>query len=122
MNTEKIEHKGFVYEITTTGLISEPYRKRNAKSDLWSIGEQPPESEVNLCVEWLEKYATPRKTPNPNTGSYGLKHIIEKWAGTYISNGAFILAAYRMGYRVIPEEPLSPNALVCLNFPKDQRP
>lgn len=52
---------------------------------------------------------TPTKTVRPNTGSYGLKHIAEKYACTYpdgsdlgpryISNGALIGAAIHAGFK-----------------------
>lgn len=42
-------------------------------------------------------------------GSYGLKHDAERYAGTYISNGALIAAAVELGFRVSPIAK-SPNA------------
>lgn len=54
--------------------------------------------EVKLCKEWIKKCITKRKTINEEKGSYGLKHVVEKYYKTYISNGAFIKAAIEMGF------------------------
>ena len=43
--------------------------------------------QVAACLCWLADHAIP-----PRAGSYRLKHIIERWAGRYISNGACIVA------------------------------
>lgn len=45
---------------------------------------------------------------NRKSGSHGFKHDAEDWAGTYISNGAFIAAALAEGY-TLRRFPGSPN-------------
>ena len=52
------------------------------------------EDQIKLCVRWLTQAEA---TSIPTLNSFWLKHVIENWAGTSISNGAVILAAYRMG-------------------------
>jgi hypothetical protein len=96
----KFEYKGVEYTIAENGLVTEYYRKREAKlkENTTYLDSLPVEEEVALCMAWLEQFATPRKTVNPRMGSYGLKHVVERWAGNYVSNGAFILAAHRLGY------------------------
>ena len=49
--------------------------------------------------------------------SYHLKHIAERWADTYIANGAFIAAALYMGAPVLPDGGMSPNACIGLSKP-----
>jgi len=50
-----------------------------------------------ICCEWLARCRT-RKTVNTRIGtSYTLKHVVEEWAGYYISNGAFVAAVIHMG-------------------------
>jgi hypothetical protein len=46
---------------------------------------------------WLS--AVPKRSaPNRDYGhSYGLKHVVEKWAGSYVSNGMLIAAALHLG-------------------------
>lgn len=90
----------------------------------------PNEIEIEACRRWLRLYATPTKTIRRKHGSYGYKHKVEAWTRTtnrefhqvdprgrawvgeylYISNGAFIEAAHREGYRFEPCSPGSPNA------------
>lgn len=55
--------------------------------------------EFKACCDWIEKYRFHpsekefRKYVQVQTySSYYLKHLVEKWSGIYISNGAFIAA------------------------------
>lgn len=55
--------------------------------DAWMVGI----SKLFLqTVEW--NYTVSRKNP----GSYGLKHTVERWAGSYIYEGALLLAAVQI--------------------------
>lgn len=45
------------------------------------------QAQIAACLRWLTDHCVP-----PSVGSYRLKHIIERWAGRYISNGACIVA------------------------------
>jgi hypothetical protein len=50
-----------------------------------------------ICCEWL-KLCKAIKTVNCGIpGSYHLKHLVERWAGTYVSNGSFIAAVIYLG-------------------------
>jgi hypothetical protein len=88
LNTlEKITDIGLVYETTP-----ENYSKR--RKDLENRWE-----EFKLCCDWIKKHRyIPsekefRKYVQVQTyNSYYLKHLVEKWSGKYISNGAFIVA------------------------------
>lgn len=57
---------------------------------------------VNLCTEWLLKHdgLDRRKTINPNSCSYTLKHVVERVMGQYVANGEFICAALVLGYKM----------------------
>ena len=66
--------------------------------------------EFKLCCEWIEKYRFHptekqfKKLAQVQTyNSYYLKHLVEKWSGKYISNGAFIAAVkfYKLSFRPI---------------------
>lgn len=80
----------------------------------------PPEPEVISCVVFIREFVTPRKTINKEFSSYGMKHRVERWTipsqnrqsggYQYISNGAFIEAAHREGYRIARTHPGSLNA------------
>lgn len=53
------------------------------------------EQEIALCIEWLNLQKK-NKHPNLNHHSYGYKHLVENWAGDYISNDSFIEAVKRL--------------------------
>jgi hypothetical protein len=53
------------------------------------------ESEIALCIEWLNLQEK-NEHPNLKHHSYGYKHLVEKWADTYISNDSFIEAVKRL--------------------------
>ena len=56
--------------------------------------------EMQGAVDWLGK-ADRRESLNTAFSSYYLKHMAEKSAkGKYVSNGAFIAAAYFLGFEV----------------------
>lgn len=100
-------------EITANGLWPAP---RLAGGVEGSARHPPDESEIEVCTAWLRKFADPTPRIRRKHTSYGLKHAVERWTareqGTrgYVSNGAFIEAARRLGYRIEPTSPGSPNA------------
>lgn len=78
------------------------------------------EEQVVRVQEWLRLYARGRKTCSHKYSSYGLKERVEFWLkesgapDSYISNGAFIVACIREGYKVKPIQPYSPNAAIAI--------
>jgi hypothetical protein len=95
------------------GLI--PYRcSRGEPPEAAGAGPPDPE-QVATCRRWLALFARPRKTINPRRHSYGLKHDVERWAGGYVGNGAFIAAALAEGYRVRQVD-RGPNAFFNMSF------
>jgi|GEM_PF-3356796 len=61
--------------------------------------ERPDELQITLCREWLREFAKPNAAFDYDHNSYALKHFPEKWAGHYVTTGAFIVAAMREGYQ-----------------------
>jgi hypothetical protein len=68
------------------------------------------QEEFKLCCEWIDKFSyNPtesqfiKSVQTQTYSSYYLKHLVEKWAGRYIPNGAFIAAikALDIPYRPI---------------------
>jgi hypothetical protein len=51
-----------------------------------------------------------RRPWNGGSGSYGLKHKAERFAGGYIANGMLIAAALALGFSAWPTHPDYPNA------------
>ena len=72
--------------------------------------------EIELCIQWIRHFVTPRAHKNANYSSYYLKHRVEAFATefglepTYISNGSFIAAMLVCGYTMWPCDPYSLNA------------
>jgi len=68
--------------------------------------------QVGLCAAWIQN-RTLRKTIDTRYSSYWFKHLVEREAGEYIPNGAFIAAALGMGLQFSVSHG-SPNA--CFAF------
>ena len=71
---------------------------------------------MDICRDWLRAFGEKTKTIRPNWHSYGLKHVVERWRGTYISNGAFIAAALLEDYNITPNGYGSLNAYFNLSL------
>jgi hypothetical protein len=54
------------------------------------------EAAVLEIAAWLRENIAPIKTPT--VGSYGMKHVVERAIGKYVTNGEFIAAALIAGY------------------------
>jgi hypothetical protein len=65
--------------------------------------------EFMRAVAFLSRFGR-RKTINTRSGSYGLKHDAERFAGGYVANGMLIAAALALGFSAKPTDPGSPNA------------
>ncbi len=74
------------------------------------------EKEIEICKRWISTFISPRTTLNNQYSSYGMKHLVEDWAETYVSNGAFIAAAIDLGYRYKQGQAKSPNAVFNMSF------
>lgn len=97
-------------DLCAWGLAVEPLRRRNGVRTKVPIDPE----EFETCVDWLAR-CTLRKTVNLELGtSYGLKHQVERWAGRYVTNGAFIAAVIflRIPFKCHPE---SPNIKVAIS-------
>ncbi|MDZ7642024.1 MAG: hypothetical protein U5J62_08395 [Desulfurivibrio sp.] len=58
------------------------YGKANVKYSLKEGGHHEHNDSIRMAYEWLDAQ---KKIKNPTTKTYALKHIIEKWAGRYVS-------------------------------------
>ena len=61
---------------------------------------------IDVVCEWIRSKLIRIKTPNYDKSSYGLKHILEKDTGLYLTNNEFKDAMLMCGY-----EPVNPNDL-----------
>jgi hypothetical protein len=106
-----IVHKSVEYQVVACGVVS-PYVAKRRPNLLTSIEED----QVKRAMRFLRECAVPHKRKKGY--SYTLKHVAEDYTGDYVSNGALIEAALRLGYRVVPIDPLSINADVYLEVQK----
>ena len=86
---------------------------RRVKLSEWSAEEL---TKIEACTQFIAAYCIKTKALRKKRGSYGWKHDCENIrrvaAGSYqghISNGAFIVAAIRAGYRVVRQTAASNN-------------
>lgn len=93
-------------KVTPTGILT--YETRHENSDELLTEESI--AQFLLCQKWLAEVETVKTVNNSSPSSYRLKHLVEKWAGIYISNGIFILAAISEEVPMkLPSDPQSPN-------------
>ncbi|MGH3947502.1 MAG: hypothetical protein ACRDSE_00020 [Pseudonocardiaceae bacterium] len=69
------------------------------------------EATVLEIAAWLRENVRPIKTPT--VGSYGMKHVVERAIGKYVTNGEFIAAALMAGYAFKHTD--GPNVLLGMN-------
>jgi hypothetical protein len=74
------------------------------RSGLYAAPEAPDEKEVETAIAYLSRLTPTKK---PTCSSYFLKHRAEKWGKQhsmqrYVSNGALIEAAIRLGLSIKP--------------------
>lgn len=82
-----------------------PFTNENGSVDEALITGHSKE-EIDVVCEWIRSKLIRIKTPNYDKSSYGLKHILEKDIGLYLTNNEFKDAMLMCGY-----EPVNPNEL-----------
>ena len=106
-----IVHKSIEYAVTYCGVVS-PYVAKRQPDLLAPIDED----QVERAMRFLRERTVPHNRRREH--SYALKHVAENYAGDYVSNGAFIEAALRLGYKVVPIDWFDINAYVYLRIKK----
>lgn len=121
MNCDSIALKPFPNPEIAARIFAPKGKTRPIPEDLYDLGfgfayggpRRPPRHEIDLCKIWIATWTGPRKTVNLDYGSYFLKHVVERWSGEYIPNGAFIAAAIEFGCKYIRQ---GPNARFNLSY------
>lgn len=67
------------------------YGKDNVNYSLKEGGHHEHDDCIRMAYEWLDAQ---RKTKRPTTKTYPIKHIIETWAGRYVSRTDVEVAAF----------------------------
>ena len=70
--------------------------------------------QIETCIEWLKRREISKRI-NYATGSYGIKHIVEKEFNTYVSNGCFIAAVIHLGIPYSTSKRTKPNIYVAIS-------
>lgn len=103
----KSEYRDWLVKLDDRQLLGQTARVLNQNPELTRFGFQAAApgadrlylctpgalAQVEACLVWLVDHELP-----PRVGSYRLKHIIERWCGHYISNGAAIVAMLITGH------------------------
>lgn len=81
---------------------------------VWVMGgygreTKPDVEQVEICKRFLNAYTCSHPRVNRKYDSYALKHIVERWAKEYVSNGALIEAARQLSYTYRRTARNSPN-------------
>jgi len=82
-----------------------PYSNENGYIDDSLITSYLQE-EIDTVMDWIAEYISPRKTPLYGHTSYGIKHLLHRDTGIYLTNNEFKDAMLQAGY-----EPVDPNEL-----------
>lgn len=129
--SEEITNGDFTYKLYDNGFH---YGDHNLTEEEKKLKSWHPinQDEVKLAESWIDAlrqageyqlFSADEKlsyyTQNKIRGSYSLKHTAERWAGSYISNGAMIQAARNKGLATIHEEGI--NCQIGIYFTKKQR-
>lgn len=85
-------------------------RSRQGMTDEDALGQFRRAVKFLLAHSWAV-----RPTPYRRFNSYGWKHVAERWAGEYVSNGMFLAACHAAGLTVVPVGPGNPNGFVNLS-------
>lgn len=69
--------------------------------------EDLPFGQQEAVLAWMRKYTQPAKTANKYRTSYGLKHIMSKMTGVYVTNNQFKDAMIIEGFYPVDETELN---------------
>jgi len=92
-----LEIKNLTDEVETVEGLRLTVGQSGVVRDVSDAVDPIDDKQVKLCTDW---FAQAKVTPTPSLNSFWLKHVVENWAGTFISNGAVIIAAYRAGFPI----------------------
>jgi len=106
--------KGNNYHDCTFALKVNPRCTEMALFENWTTAQNrlTEIKEIDLCLRWINSMPKHTTKINYRCSSYGFKHDVERWAGTYISNDSFKTAAKIAGLMTAP----SGNLNECYNL------
>lgn len=83
-----------------------PYTNENGHIDDGLITEQP-EAVIEAVSGWIRKNIRPARRILQGRTSYGLKHLLERDTGIYLTNNEFKDALFLAGYRPVNADELN---------------
>ena len=83
-----------------------PYTNENGHIDDGLITDKP-KAAVEAASGWIRKNIRPAKRILQGRTSYGLKHLLERDTGTYLTNNEFKDALFLAGYRPVNVDELN---------------
>ena len=89
-----------------------PYSNENGYVDDALITNRTQE-EIDIVYRWIDMNLFPRKTTLTSYTSYGIKHILERDTGIYLTNNEFKDAMLMCGYK--PTNPNDLNWCYCIS-------
>lgn len=89
-----------------------PYSIENGYEDAGLITDRPKE-EQRVVFDWIYENIRPIKSPNKHHTSYGIKHILERDTGIYLTNNEFKDAMMQCFYNPVDADEL--NWCYCIS-------
>ena len=89
-----------------------PYTRENGYEDADLITDHP-EYEQKIVMDWIHNNIYPRQTVLRDRTSYGMKHILERDTGIYLTNNEFKDAMMICGF--MPYDPNDLNWVYCIS-------
>jgi hypothetical protein len=85
-------------------LNGRPFSNENGYIDDGLITRHS-QDEIDVVLSWISENISPRKTPLCEHTSYGIKHLLKRDTGIYLTNNEFKDAMLLAGYRPVnPDE------------------
>lgn len=89
-----------------------PYTDENGAIDDGLLTDHPQEIQ-DIVLKWIRENFLPRKTELPTSTSYGLKHILQRDTGIYLTNNEFKDAMMMCNFN--PVDPNELNWTYCIS-------
>lgn len=105
------------------------YRERTAKvvdgrawtEDDTSLATDLTDEEQEKVMAWIHENILSRKTPLLSRSSYGIKHLLERDTGIYMTNNQFKDAMLLCGFYLVDEHLLNWNYRISKKSPAFKR-
>lgn len=95
----RTDHFGLVGDTPGTYAINCIYKGNPITYDDYSLFDDCfTDEKKDKCIAWVHEFMVERKTPNRYHTSYGLKHLLERDTGIYMTNNQFKSLMLKCGH------------------------